>query len=152
MRETLTTERNDTVLGNFVLSFRLSISHSPTSQINCQDISKVSTLIAMTVTLIKHLSKFSYFYAFSTVKIYTNCVCEVCWRLNGVRLFNCTKTEKVRTKKNSKRKVLLLLLRWIAWESSLFPSSTFFVASTACIFSVNLSENQTTRYTHTHKS
>jgi hypothetical protein len=40
--------------------------------------------------------------------------------------------EKVRTKKKSRRKVLLLLLRWIAWDSSLFPRSTLFVASTAC--------------------
>lgn len=39
--------------------------------------------------------------------------------------------ENVRTNKKSKRKVLLLLLRWIAWDSSLLPSSTFFVASTA---------------------
>jgi len=37
----------------------------------------------------------------------------------------------VRTKKKRRRKVLLLLFRWIAWDSSLFPRSTLFVASTA---------------------
>lgn len=40
--------------------------------------------------------------------------------------------EKVITKRKSKRKVLLLLFLSIAFESSLFPDSTFFVASTAC--------------------
>uniref|UniRef100_A0A2P2NCU5 Uncharacterized protein n=1 Tax=Rhizophora mucronata TaxID=61149 RepID=A0A2P2NCU5_RHIMU len=42
------------------------------------------------------------------------------------------RTEKVSTNRKSKRKVLLLLFRCMAWVSSLLPSSTLFVASTAC--------------------
>jgi len=49
------------------------------------------------------------------------------------QLYQSRKTiEKVSTKRKSIRKVLLLLFRWIAWVNSLLPSSTFFVASTAC--------------------
>jgi len=51
--------------------------------------------------------------------------------LSEIQLYQSRKMiEKVRTKRKSKGKVLLLLFRCIAGDNSLFPSSTFFVAST----------------------